>query len=246
MKTNEYLKIIKSFITRNVFNIGFIIVAALILCTPIIFTQRCIWDLFDFSNTGEIGDTIGGITSPFINLFAAYLIFKSFMAQVKANEEVQVQIKNSQIEFEDNFKKRNFDAALTMYNMLFDDIKNFNVTNTSLNGVENFKSFISKFHLVDKEFLDQDEFVSVNELELQLFSGIQTSFSILCKSIGQDKFNDLERNILIIRITFLYNYVFNQIISGVIEELHPNKKIGFSNELLKINRDYRRMLENLK
>ncbi|MCA0237544.1 MAG: hypothetical protein LCH81_14290 [Bacteroidetes bacterium] len=45
----------------------------LCILSPILFTQP--WGLIDFSNTGAIGDTIGGITAPFINILGAVLVF---------------------------------------------------------------------------------------------------------------------------------------------------------------------------
>ena len=41
---------------------------------------------FSFDKTGPIGDTIGGITAPFVGLLAAFLVYKSFMAQLEANK----------------------------------------------------------------------------------------------------------------------------------------------------------------
>lgn len=53
--------------------IAFIIIALL----PILLTKLpfCI---VDFSNTGEVGDTIGGIMGPFIAIAAAILTFLAF------------------------------------------------------------------------------------------------------------------------------------------------------------------------
>lgn len=64
----------------------YIIIGGLILSafTPILFTRG--WSGIDFSGTGGIGDTIGGITAPFINGLAAILVFLAFKAQIKANE----------------------------------------------------------------------------------------------------------------------------------------------------------------
>ena len=63
-----------------------LIIVGLLLCSilsPFIFTQ------FDsgvsFIETGPIGDTFGGLTEPFINLLAAFLVYKSFTAQIRAN-----------------------------------------------------------------------------------------------------------------------------------------------------------------
>lgn len=60
--------------------IGLVILA---FASPYFFTQFSIGP--SFTGTGEIGDTIGGLTAPFINLAAAFLVYKSFTAQIQAN-----------------------------------------------------------------------------------------------------------------------------------------------------------------
>ncbi len=62
----------------------------LALLTPLLFTQK--WGWADFSSTGSIGDTIGGITAPFMNLIGAILVYLALRAQVDANLMVQDQI----------------------------------------------------------------------------------------------------------------------------------------------------------
>lgn len=53
----------------------FLFIAIVICCLPWAFTRG--W-LFDFSDTGEVGDTIGGIMGPFIAIAAAGLTFIAF------------------------------------------------------------------------------------------------------------------------------------------------------------------------
>ncbi len=62
----------------------FILLMLLIITSPIIFTRVSFLGV-SFDETGEIGDTIGGLTAPFVNLLAAFLVYKSFSAQIKAN-----------------------------------------------------------------------------------------------------------------------------------------------------------------
>ncbi|RXM41479.1 hypothetical protein BOQ62_00150 [Chryseobacterium sp. CH21] len=57
---------------------------------PLIFTLKL--DLIDFTETGQIGDTIGGITAPFINVLNAILIYIAFTEQLKANNLLKEQI----------------------------------------------------------------------------------------------------------------------------------------------------------
>lgn len=60
------------------------------LVTPILFTLN--FNLIDFTSTGDIGDTIGGITAPFIGILGAILVFLALNAQVQANIIIQEQI----------------------------------------------------------------------------------------------------------------------------------------------------------
>ena len=60
----------------------FLLIAAIICCLPWIFAKHS-W--IDFTNTGQIGDTIGGIMGPFVALAAAGLTFIAFWVQYKAN-----------------------------------------------------------------------------------------------------------------------------------------------------------------
>ena len=65
--------------------IGIGLLLLFIATSPIIFSQFS--SIYSFESTGPIGDTIGGITAPFVNLLAAYLVYKSFTAQIRANAQ---------------------------------------------------------------------------------------------------------------------------------------------------------------
>lgn len=79
----------------------------LCLLTPILFTLPLGW--LDFTNTGNIGDTIGGITAPFINILGAILVFLALKAQILANLVIQDQIdrQDSEKKLEDESKQLN-------------------------------------------------------------------------------------------------------------------------------------------
>lgn len=49
----------------------------------------------DFTNTGEIGDTIGGTMSPFVGIAGVIMTFVAFMMQVRANEIQREQLGKS-------------------------------------------------------------------------------------------------------------------------------------------------------
>lgn len=58
----------------------------LICLLPAAFTQ--LPGIFNFTETGQIGDTIGGIMGPFIAVVAALLTFIAFWVQFEANQEL--------------------------------------------------------------------------------------------------------------------------------------------------------------
>lgn len=66
-----------------------------ILILPWLFTSYS-WNL-NFLKTGQIGDTIGGITAPVIGFMSALLIYFSFMIQYRANRLQWQAIKDEQI-----------------------------------------------------------------------------------------------------------------------------------------------------
>ena len=69
--------------------------AFLILVFPWLLSQHH-WK-FSFAETGQIGDTIGGITAPIIGFMSAILIYFSFMIQYRANQMQWKAIRDEQL-----------------------------------------------------------------------------------------------------------------------------------------------------
>jgi len=117
----------------------FSIVTLLILFSTIILT-RC-WINNSFSNTGQIGDTIGGITAPFIGILGAILIFYSFMAQVYANK-IMMKFNQKTMSFNKQIEK--FNKMIVEHNEL-NNIRN--LMSETVEDYQNFK-FRSKYNIV--------------------------------------------------------------------------------------------------
>lgn len=100
---------------RQIFWI-FLIAIILICLLPLLLTQ---FSVLDFTNTGEIGDTIGGIMGPFVAIVASFLTFLAFLMQYQANEIQKSELKRQSIRHD----KEQFEAKL--YQML--DVYNQNV-----------------------------------------------------------------------------------------------------------------------
>ena len=95
----------------------------LIFLSIYLFTRPVIFSQFDLTATGQIGDTIGGISAPLINLIGAYLVYISFKTQLQANK-IQIQALNDE---KDRF---NVDNIFQKQSAHFNDIK------STLNNLE--------------------------------------------------------------------------------------------------------------
>lgn len=68
-------------------------IGALICFLPFVFTLNL--GLSSFENTGQIGDTIGGITTPFLSFFGSILVYLALKSQITANKEITKQNRDS-------------------------------------------------------------------------------------------------------------------------------------------------------
>ncbi len=69
-----------------------LLITVIVVFLPLILTCEA-FSFIDFKKTGGIGDTLGGITAPFINSLAALLVFWAYKEQRKANELLRNQQK---------------------------------------------------------------------------------------------------------------------------------------------------------
>ncbi|PKL16337.1 MAG: hypothetical protein CVV49_16705 [Spirochaetae bacterium HGW-Spirochaetae-5] len=122
------------------------------MISPLIFT-RSLTD-FDFTNTGQIGDTIGGLMSPFIAMVATILTFAAFYVQYRAN---QIQIRNFENQ-ENQVKLERFETKL--FNML--DIHRKNVSDLEIS-----------FKKTETRYFGQNFFPHV----INFFNGLYSVFS---------------------------------------------------------------------
>lgn len=89
--------------------IGFLIAFVL----PAILIRPSFTKFLDFSTSGQIGDTIGGIAGPILNFVGLILVYFSFQQQLKANN---LQLKLIENEKEKNFQEKNFQTLLNLFN----------------------------------------------------------------------------------------------------------------------------------
>src|SRR5689334_11243053 len=62
------------------------VMLAIIIVVPYVYVYILTTELPDYSNTGQIGDTVQGLAGPFISAFSAVLVYVAFKQQVEANK----------------------------------------------------------------------------------------------------------------------------------------------------------------
>lgn len=102
----------------------------LVVIAPYFLTMEKL-SFLNFTDTGQIGDTIGGITAPIINSIAAILVFLALKAQIHANLIVQQQIQDQQDE-------KKLEVESSQCNKLYENLKSSidNFTYTTLNSFD--------------------------------------------------------------------------------------------------------------
>lgn len=73
-------------------------------------------------NSGQIGDTIGGITSPIVSLIGAILVYYALSAQIDSNKILAIQIEEAKAKEQ---KAKEEQHVFQLYNFFSDNISNF-------------------------------------------------------------------------------------------------------------------------
>jgi hypothetical protein len=106
--------------------IYFLAGVCLIFLSLWVFTKPAFSSDWDFSNKGQIGDTIGGISAPIINLIGAILVFLSFKEQFEANKIQREALKN---EIDNINRNKEFDTLFSIFREIKDEVNGFNYVN---------------------------------------------------------------------------------------------------------------------
>lgn len=124
---NSNRKVKTAKIAKSLKNARWFIGIGIFLCVlaPFIATQKAIWGSFDFSQTGQIGDTIGGITAPIVNIIGAILVFYALKAQIDANRLIQDQFDEQKA---DELNRKKLLYITEQVNIIRADLNDFTYT----------------------------------------------------------------------------------------------------------------------
>lgn len=152
---------------RNVRN-TLIFGVILTIISPFIFTMD-LSNCFSFSKTGDIGDTIGGITSPIVGLLGSVLVYYALKEQIKANKLINKQFKQQKrIQIRQNFEATFFNL-LSIHHKNIDELEietrnlkyNIQIEESKNSGNSNLDTFIygfnEKYRLLDLNSSNETE-----------------------------------------------------------------------------------------
>lgn len=155
--SNNFEKVIKNLDKYAIIIIIlFIIVIGL---SPYIFTQS--WTNINFTDTGNIGSTIGGITAPFIGVLSALLVFLSFRAQINAN---RYQIQSIELER----KNRELDNEITFLYHRLEEIKSYDLNQQLSESLSSINGMFSDMNSLQKDLISEgNDDKTMNDLKIK-------------------------------------------------------------------------------
>ncbi|HNR21033.1 MAG TPA: hypothetical protein PKN75_14555 [Bacteroidia bacterium] len=166
------------------------------------------WGLLDFSSTGQIGDTIGGITAPITSLIGAILVYFALKEQIKANKIIQDQVSDQKTisykqQFESTFFKLLELHKSTIHNL---DIEKNHLSPFKKAG----KSEVLKSNEVLKELMLLEEPKMAIYFNIQGFKKIPKEYLHVLnyRALNNHFINKLDfLNIIISNITSLHDFI---------------------------------------
>lgn len=204
----------------------------------IIATQFHIW--FDYTNTGQIGDTIGGLTAPIIGVFSALLIYFSFRAQIKANYIVQGQIDQQR---KDDAEKKEFSYQMEVYKHLKEVIEKYECINESLRGTHydsgHFEGYDALRIVLKNLGYKQQNLFPLGSAYHRFIHSVLSQFDSLIDSFQSPKNQDFDIRLPLQLVEFLFYDRFWSYVDKAVLNAQENREGKFEDVLRIYDRLYR-------
>lgn len=171
-----------------------IILTGLCFLSITVFTLPAFFKVFNFSTTGNIGDTIGGITAPIIGIISSILLYLALTKQTESN--VNQQLKNES------------DIIFLLFNQLDSEINSFYYKVKQGNeekkyyGIEAINDFAREFryHYLLKTF----NFTFKNMYEGYQFLLLVRSFQLIEKRIEIAEISNEFRSLFLNKLSAIF------------------------------------------
>jgi hypothetical protein len=160
----------------------------------------------DFTITGNIGDTIGGITAPVVGLLGTILVYFALLAQIDANKQIQFQIALQQKSDYENKVVAYLNSQLEIIRFDINDYKFIESTKTNpLIAVYEGSEAIYRYLKLYKKYQekgDDELFIDVYPLEqLRLLLEHIDNFLL---SIETENLSEEDKKYLVRNISYQY------------------------------------------
>ena len=189
-------------------------VVLLMFLATFLFTRHAFSNLFDYSLTGQIGDTIGGIASPIIGLMGAVLVYLSFREQIEANTIQRDALRN---EIKRSDATKDFQALLDIFKQIKEDYSNLEYLNTKgKRALVNFKL----------DFRKQPK-ISMKKAFYKDFTFLLEVLNILIERSKSLELNKNDSSLLLKLIILFYNSKLETHVIGLIN-VCESKQIGLN------------------
>jgi hypothetical protein len=195
---------------RTFFQILLIVASAIILCCTSVY-MFVFWSGKDFVAGGTVGDTIGGLTAPIINLISVILIYLSFKQQFNANE-IQKQALQNEINRSNTLKE--LDQILSLLVDVKEGISELKITApTSLTEVSGITTIKHTDWLVNSDD-HMLYFIALNKpIQLVRF---------ICEKTISYNFDMRDERVIFQKLTLIYSPDFNSSVEQYIENVDYN------------------------
>jgi len=177
------------------------------------FTRETVFQEWGLSSSGQIGDTIGGITAPIINIVGSFLIFISFLSQNKANR----------IQADQN----SFSLFHDLYKDLKGDFNNISFASSTIKDgkIYHGKKALSVFCETLESRITNEEFKNNSFFNEFLF--LTGSFGMLLDMVKSSNMNAIEKTYILRSIHFLYTTKIKEHVVTLVnltsnKEMHNN------------------------
>lgn len=139
----------------------------LLSALPLILTRK----LTDFTETGQIGDTISGCITPFIAMIASYLTFIAFWVQYKANERQRNDIATERF-------NENFYNLLNIHEQITNSLEFEYIQDNCIQTIKGRSAFRFAYEQVTEKFDKKHSYQGMRGLlKEQGLTGYESSFS---------------------------------------------------------------------
>jgi hypothetical protein len=159
------------------------------LIAPLVFTRTGL-AIFDFTETGQIGDTIGGTTAPIIGILSIFLLFYTLIEQIKFNK------KQKEISANEQFKTTFFNLLEVQREILEKIVGDFSFLGRFVYDQQPDTDSKIKITRQDKKTKMDNEIATINSRSnnrekkgLDFFKSAKKQLLLIFKSLDSDSYN---------------------------------------------------------